>query len=221
MTREPAYNKGRITHRKIMAMLRIENLQKNYESHPVFRGLTLDLGPGCYALCDEESTGKSTLLNIVAGRLPHDGGDVFINGHSITLQRDQALTQLAWVPDNCLSEPMLTGQQLLQRTAAEKRVDIGPDVLEWVRQLDLEPHLEKQFEQMSTGMRRKVYLAAAAIGDPAVILADGPSDGLDAGACRALAAKFKAWGKNRVVLFATFDPELVQASGAKLLALQG
>ncbi|WJJ93595.1 ABC transporter ATP-binding protein [Neopusillimonas aromaticivorans] len=202
-------------------MLRIENLQKSYRSHPVFRGLTLDLGPGCYALCDEESTGKSTLLNIVAGRLAPDGGDVFINGHSITRQHKQVNALRAWVPADCLSEPVLTGQELLQRTAAEKGVDIGPDVFEWIRQLDLEPHLEKQFEQMSTGMRRKVYLAAAAIGDPAVILADGPSDGLDAGACRALAAKFKAWGKNRVVLFATFDPELVQASGAKILSLQG
>ena len=202
-------------------MLRIENLQKSYGSHPVFRGLTLDLGPGCYALCDEESTGKSTLLNIVAGRLSPDGGDVFINGHSITREPGQVSAMRAWVPGDCLSEPVLTGQQLLQRTATEKRVDIGPDVFEWIRQLDLEPHLEKQFEQMSTGMRRKVYLAAAAIGNPAVILADGPSDGLDASACRALAAKFKAWGANRVVLFATFDPELVQASGAKILSLQG
>ena len=204
-----------------MAMLRIENLQKNYGSHPVFRGLTLDLGPGCYALCDEESTGKSTLLNIVAGRLSPDGGDVFINGHSITREPEQVIAMRAWIPADCLSEPVLTGQQLLQRTATEKKVDISPDVFEWIRQLDLEPHLEKQFEQMSTGMRRKVYLAAAAIGDPAVILADGPSDGLDASACRALAAQFKIWGANRVVLFATFDPELVQASGAKILALQG
>ncbi|NLZ11656.1 MAG: ATP-binding cassette domain-containing protein [Alcaligenaceae bacterium] len=202
-------------------MLRIENLQKSYGSHPVLRGLTLDLGPGCYALCDEESTGKSTLLNIVAGRLAPDGGDVFINGHSITRQHKQVNALRAWVPADCLSEPTLTGQELLQRTAAEKGVDIGPDVFEWIRQLDLEPHLEKQFEQMSTGMRRKVYLAAAAIGDPAVILADGPSDGLDASACRALAAQFKIWGADRVVLFATFDPELVQASGAKILSLQG
>lgn len=202
-------------------MLRIENLQKNYGSHPVFRGLTLDLAPGCYALCDEESTGKSTLLNLIAGNLPPDGGDIFINGHSITRQSQPAKTMMAWIPDDCLGEPALTGWQLLQRTAAEKGVEIGPHVLEWAHQLAVEPHLEKQFEQMSTGMRRKVYLAAAAIGEPAVIVADGPSNGLDASACRVLASKFRSWGADRVVLFATFDPELIQASGAKLLALQG
>lgn len=203
-----------------MPMLRIENLQKSYGNHPVFQGLSLELGPGCYALCDEENTGKSTLLNIIAGNLPPDGGDVFINGHAISGPAKPAKTMVAWVPDDCLQEPTLIGWQLLQRTAAEKGVEIGPDVLEWVHALELEPHLEKQFEQMSTGMRRKVYLAAAAIGSPAVMVADGPSNGLDANACRALAAQFTAWGQDRVVLFATFDPELVQACDAKVLALR-
>lgn len=201
-------------------MLRIENLHKSYGNHPVFQGLSLELGPGCYALCDEENTGKSTLLNIIAGNLPPDEGAVFVNGHAITGLLNTARTMVAWVPEDCLAEPSLTGLQLLQRTAAEKGVEIGPDVLEWARALELEPHLGKQFEQMSTGMRRKVYLVAAAIGAPDVMVADGPSNGLDASACRALAEQLKAWGQDRVVLFATFDPELVQACDAKVLALR-
>ncbi|MCG2596604.1 MAG: hypothetical protein KBO59_03625 [Achromobacter sp.] len=79
------------------------------------------------------------------------------------------------------------------------------------------PHLDKRFEQMSTGTRRKVYLTAAALGDPAVVIADGPSNGLDTPARRALAELFKAWGRDRVVLFASHDPELVQACGAAVV----
>lgn len=67
---------------------------------------------------------------------------------------------------------------------------------------------------MSTGTRRKVFVAAAALGDPAVVIADGASNGFDAQGRAVLAETFKTWAKDRVVRFASYDPELVQASGA-------
>ncbi|HBL65709.1 MAG TPA: ABC transporter ATP-binding protein, partial [Achromobacter sp.] len=81
----------------------------------------------------------------------------------------------------------------------------------------LEPHLDKRFEQMSTGTRRKVYLTAAGLGEPAVVVADGASNGLDAQARAVLADVFKIWARDRVVLFPSHDPELVQACNARML----
>jgi ABC-2 type transport system ATP-binding protein len=121
------------------------------------------------------------------------------------------------VPDNCLALPEQTGRGLLEQVAAEKRVVVDDAILDLAARLGLEPHLDKRFEQMSTGTRRKVYLTAAALGDPAVVIADGPSNGLDTPARRALAELFKAWGRDRVVLFASHDPELVQACGAAVV----
>ncbi len=72
---------------------------------------------------------------------------------------------------------------------------------------------------MSTGTRRKVFLTAAALGDPAVIVADGPSNGLDAQARAALAEQFRTWSRDRVVLFASHDAELVRACGAKVVGV--
>ena len=56
-------------------MLRIENLSKRYGDYLVFQGLTHTFTPGCVALC-EDSTGKSSLLNIIAGVIAPDSGDV-------------------------------------------------------------------------------------------------------------------------------------------------
>lgn len=81
--------------------------------------------------------------------------------------------------------------------------------------LGLEPHLDKRFEQMSTGTHRKVFITAAALGEPAAVIADGPSSGLDAQARAVLAGQFKIWSRDRVVLFASHDVELVQACGAR------
>ena len=196
-------------------MLRIDNLGKRYGDHPVFQGLTQTFQPGCYALCEEDSTGKSSLLAIIAGALAPDEGDVWIDGHSLAREPQQAKARLAYVPDNCMAFPMLTGRQLLERVTEEKNTAVDDAVLDLAYRLDLEPHLDKRFEQMSTGMRRKVFLTAAALGDPAVIIADGPSNGLDSPACAVLAEQFKAWSRDRVVLFASHDPELVEACGAR------
>ncbi|WP_447920219.1 ABC transporter ATP-binding protein [Achromobacter aegrifaciens] len=196
-------------------MLRIDNLGKRYGDHLVFQGLTHTFAPGCVALCEEDSTGKSSLLAIIAGAIAPDAGEVWIDGHSLTQAPAQARARLAYVPDNCMALPAQTGRGLLEQVAAEKHVALDEAVLDLAFRLGLEPHLDKRFEQMSTGTRRKVYLTAAALGDPAVIIADGTSNGLDAQARAVLAEQFKIWARDRVVLFASHDPELVQASGAR------
>ncbi len=198
-------------------MLRIDNLGKRYGDHHIFQGLTHTFPPGCVALCEEDSTGKSSLLGIIAGVIAPDAGDVWIDGHSLIQTPLQAQARLAYVPDDCLAFPMQTGRGLLQQVASEKNTTLDDAVLDLAYRLGLEPHLDKRFEQMSTGTRRKVFLTAAALGEPAVVIADGPSNGLDAQARAVLAEQFKTWSRDRVVLFASHDTELLRACGASAI----
>ena len=198
-------------------MLRIENLTKRFGDHVVFQGLTQSFAPGCYALSEEDNTGKSTLLKVIAGITAPDSGDIWIDGHSMTKAPRKAKARLAFVPDDCMGFPELTGYELLLRMAQEKKSALNETVMDFAYELGLGPHLDKRFEQMSTGTRRKVYLAGAAIGDPAVIIADGPTAGLDATARAVLAEQFGAWSRNRVVLFASYDTELIDACKAREL----
>ncbi|NYT66500.1 ATP-binding cassette domain-containing protein [Alcaligenaceae bacterium] len=202
-------------------MLRIDKLSKRYRDYQLFQELSYSFSPGCFALCEEDSTGKSSLLRIIAGVIAPDGGDVWIDGHSLRRTPQLAKARVAYVPDNCMEFPTQTGIGMLQQVAAEKNTVLDDSVLDLAYRLGLEPHLEKRFEQMSTGTRRKVYLTAAALGDPAVIIADGPSSGLDTPARAALAEQFKTWAKTRVVLFASHDYELVQACEAQSVDLAG
>ena len=207
--------------RTLPRMLRLDHLSKRYGDHLVFQGLTRTFGPGCVALCEEDNTGKSSLLGIVAGVIPPDAGDVWIAGHSLVQAPQQARARLAYVPDDCLAFPALTGRDFLLQSAADKQVPLDEAVFDLAQRLGLTPHLDKRFEQMSTGTRRKVYLTAAALGHPAVIVADGPSNGLDTQARAALADQFRDWGRDRLVLFASHDAALVQACGAERMTLAG
>lgn len=205
--------------RTLPSMLRINNLSKRYGDHVLFQGLTHTFPTGCVALCEEDSTGKSSLLGMIAGVITPDTGDIWIDGYSLTETPLQAKARLAYVPGNCLAFPKLTGRELLKQIASEKNTKIDDAVLELAYDLGLEPHLDKRFEQMSTGTRRKFFLTAAALGKPAVIIADGPSDGLDAQARVVLAEQFKIWSQDCVVLFASHDHELVQACEATVVGV--
>ena len=109
-------------------MLRIDHLTKRYGDDSVFEGLTHTFAPGCVALCEEESTGKSSLLGIIAGVIAPDGGEVWIDGHSLAASPLQAQARLAYVPDNCLALPQQTGRGLLEQVAAQKGVALDDAV---------------------------------------------------------------------------------------------
>jgi len=202
-------------------MLRFDNLSKRFGDHIVFDNLSGTFGPGAVALCEEENTGKSTLLAVLAGVLAPDAGDVWIDGHAWSSAPGQARLRLAYVPDNCMAQPQWTGRALLEQVAQDRRTAVGPLTMQLADQLGLTPHLDKRFDQMSTGTRRKVYLTAAALGEPAVVIADGPTNGLDASARVALADVFKTWARDRVVIFASHDPAFVRACGARSVCIEG
>src|SRR5688500_13304331 len=105
-------------------MLRIDNLSKRYGDHFVFKGLTHSFPPGCVALCEEESTGKSSLLDIIAGVIAPDVGDVWIDGHSVIQTPLQAKARMAYVPDDCLAFPTQTGRGWLEQAASEKNATL-------------------------------------------------------------------------------------------------
>ena len=111
-------------------MLRIQNISKHFDDHLVFEGLSYDFPNGCFAFCDEENNGKSTLLAIVAGVIAPDSGEVWVEGHSLADSPEEAKSRLAYVPDDCLTEPALTGRELMQRVAQEKNVRVDAETLD-------------------------------------------------------------------------------------------
>ena len=77
--------------------------------------------------------------------------------------------------------------------------------------------MEKRFDQMSLGTRRKFYLSAARFGSPRVILADEPSGGLDGPSRNVLIDLFSELGQDSCVFFSTHDDELAEACHATQL----
>jgi len=198
------------------SMLRFENLGKRYDKRVIFKGLHYTAGAGCVALCDENGSGKSTLLGILAGTLDADEGEVWLDGHSLRTAPLNAKSALAYVPDDCLAYPFQTGREFLDLVASAKKTAVDARTLELADRFGLAPHLEKRFEQMSLGTRKKIFLTATALGAPTVVIADEPGNGLDAAARAVLVDLFKTLAVDSAVFFSSHDLALARACDAKM-----
>ncbi|MDE1179869.1 ABC transporter ATP-binding protein [Paraburkholderia sp.] len=196
-------------------MLHFENLAKRYGDHVVFSGLTHRFGPGCVSLQAPNGSGKSTLIDMLAGATPADSGVISIDGH--TCGTPQAAQKLAYVPDDCMTHPSLSGRALFERVASVMGTRVESPTYDLAERFGLTSRLDMRFDQMSLGTRKKMYLAAISIGNPTVILADEPSNGLDAAARRVLVELFRELGHTRVVLFSTHDPDFADACDARVV----
>lgn len=194
-------------------MLQFDNLSKHYDTRPIFHGLHYTASTGCHALNDDSGTGKSTLLAILAGEIHADQGDVLIDG---TALRD-AKRRVAYIPDDCLPGSMQTGRAYLDDVASARNTRVGAATLDLAERFGLTPHLDKRFEQMSYGTRKKVLLSAATLGDVTVVIADEPGGGLDAAARVVLGELFQSLGATRTVFFCSYDEALIEACNARAI----
>jgi ABC-2 type transport system ATP-binding protein len=199
-------------------MLRFENLCKRYDKRIIFEGLRYSAGTGCVALNDETGSGKSTLLGILAGEIEPDQGEVWIDGHSLRSAPLEAKSLLAYVPDDCMPYSLQTGREYLDQVASNRKTIVDNQTLDLADRFGLTPHLEKRFEQMSFGTRKKIFLTAAALGDVKVVIADEPGAGLDAPARAVLVDLFKTLGEDRTVFFSSYDEDFTQACSAKMIS---
>jgi sodium transport system ATP-binding protein len=153
-------------------------------------GLSFVAADGCITgLLGPNGAGKTTTLRIVAGLIVADAGRVVVDGIDVARQPSRALARMGVLSDARGLYPRLTARenivyygrlQGLSDAAAQARVQVVAATL------DMLPLLERRTEGFSQGERMKTALARALVHDPANIILDEPTNGLDVLATRSL-----------------------------------
>ena len=141
----------------------------------LFDELSLSLPPGVCFIGGDESTGKTTLLRLLAGDLAAHG-ELRINDVSLAQDRAAYRRQVAWIDPQSTALDSQTAHQIFATTLPA----CNPDMLDaHIDGLALAPHLDKTLTMMSTGTRRKVLIAATLAAEAPVTLLDQPFKALD------------------------------------------
>ena len=161
-------------------VLRAERLGFGFAKQPVlFQDFSLSLPPGVTWLGGDESTGKTSLLRLLAGELPAQSGSLQINGLSLADPTRAYCHQVFWVDPRTQAFDTLTPVAYWEGLRRQYPAFSDALLTELNEGFALAPHLAKSLTMLSTGTKRKVFLAGAFASAAAVTLLDEPFAALD------------------------------------------
>jgi len=205
-------------------LLDIAGLSKRYGSVTALDSLTVVVPHGRVGVVGANGAGKTTLFRILLGLSRPSEGSVEVDGMSVADDPVSVRTRLGYMPEHdCLP---------LDQTAADVVAtlgELGGLPVRAARQrashvLDLVGLDEARFRPIggfSTGMRQRTKLAQALVGDPAVVLLDEPTAGLDrAGVERLLAVVAEEVAGGALVALVSHEPEVFAGESVRRLVLE-
>ncbi len=149
--------------------------KKNIALHPF--SLQVEAGE-CIALCGGNGAGKSTLLHIIAGISSPGEGTVIIEDVDILKDRKKYVSLIGYMPDEFYAQETLTVHEFLSFYAAFRNTP-PTRITEVITILGLEEKKDELVKHLSKGMRQRLLFGQAWAAQPAVLILDEPTNGLD------------------------------------------
>ncbi|WIA18353.1 hypothetical protein OEZ85_009818 [Tetradesmus obliquus] len=174
--------------KNVPAYIEVVGLGKTYvgpdgSSRVAVAGLSMQLGAGrVAALLGRNGAGKSTVMHMLTGLLQPSTGTAYIAGANIRTNTAAVRRSLGIVPQVDILWPSLTVREHLQLYAVTKGVawsEAAAAAEAAAAEVGLSEKLPSLAEELSGGQRRKLSVAVAFLGNPAVVLLDEPTSGMD------------------------------------------
>ena len=168
-------------------ILEMKNVVKYYGHTAVLNGISFSVFRGeTKIIIGASGSGKSTILKLIMGLDKPDAGRIFVEGEDITKFNERQLVSVRQKIGMVFQESALFDSLPVRENVAYRLYELGVDEDEIdakVRQslgfVGLEEAIDKMPAELSGGMKRRVALARALIGEPEIMLYDEPTAGLD------------------------------------------
>lgn len=163
-------------------MIEIRKLTKKYGAQTAVDRIELWLDRGIYALLGPNGAGKTTFLNMLMGAISPDGGEMLFDGASLAKDRRAFNARVGYLPQAPLFYKEFSGREFLDYVCVLKTVpkrERGEAIERSLREVNLSGAAEKRIGAYSGGMRQRLGIAQALLGDPEILVFDEPTEGLD------------------------------------------
>lgn len=191
--------------------------RQSFGRRTVLDGINLEIGPGVFGLLGPNGAGKTTLLRTLATIIKPRDGTLRLLGYDPASDRErrELRRRLGYLPQALGYYPNFTVFEFVEYFALLKEMpanDVRPAVARAIERVTLAERARAKLKTLSGGMLRRVGIAQAIVNDPALLLLDEPTAGLDPEQRVAFRALLREIGTHSTVIVSTHLVEDVAAA---------
>ena len=159
-------------------MIKIKNLSKNFGKAKALNNLNIEIARAeSAALWGSNGAGKTTLIRCLLGVIPFKG-EILIDSKNLTTNDKEIKRLIGFVPQEISLHDTLSVEETINFYSQIKKTSIST-IEKWNEILDINNFKNKLIKELSGGMRQKLALAIALLGNPPILLLDEPTANLD------------------------------------------
>jgi ABC-2 type transport system ATP-binding protein len=185
--------------------IKVEHISKTYGIQKAVDDISFEVKPGeVVGFLGPNGAGKSTTLKMITGYLQKDAGNIFVCDIPVKGEAISTKKQIGYLAEsNPLYHDMYVREYLQFIGDLHKVGEVKKRVDEVVLMTGLSAEIHKEIGQLSKGYKQRVGLAAAMIHDPAVLILDEPTTGLDPNQIIEIREVIRSLGKKKTILFSS------------------
>jgi len=205
-------------------MIEVKGLVKYYGSKRAVDNVSFTVNRGdILGFLGPNGAGKSTTMKMLTGFLRPTAGTALVNGHDVTRDPVAVKRHLGYLPESAPAYGEMTVEEFLAFIAETRVYRARPEKLSRVnRALDLtqlQAVRTQTIETLSKGYKQRVGFAQALLHDPAVLVLDEPTDGLDPNQKNEVRTLIKTMAAEKAVVLSTHILEEVEALCTRVIII--
>lgn len=187
-------------------MLTLNHITKKYKDKTALDGISLELDCGIYGLLGPNGAGKSTLMNIITGNIKPTDGEVLWDGSDIRTLGASFRSLIGYAPQQQGLYNSFSGRRFLSYMGALKNIpkkEVQNEIERVLSYVNMQEAADRAIGGYSGGMKQRILIAQAILGDPKLIVLDEPTAGLDPKERVRVREQIKALAGDKIILVST------------------
>lgn len=204
-------------------MLELKNVCKSYENNNVLRNFCYTFENGIYGLLGANGAGKSTLMNLITDNVSRNSGEILYDGKEILDMGKTYRELIGYMPQQQGFYENFSARMFLNYISELKGIkkkDAKKQIDELLMLVNLFDVADKKIGGFSGGMKQRVLLAQALLGNPKILILDEPTAGLDPKERVNFRNYIQKLSKNKIILIATHVVSDVETIADRILVMK-
>jgi ABC-2 type transport system ATP-binding protein len=199
----------------------VENVSKRYGSQLALKEVSFNIEPDeIVGFIGPNGAGKSTMMKIICGFIPPTEGSVKVNGIEVSENPLLARKAIGYLPENNPLYYEMYVKEYLEFVSGILNIsDKKARIAEIIKQTGLEAEKHKKIGALSKGYKQRVGIAQALIHDPAVVILDEPTTGLDPNQILEIRNLISETGKGKTIMLSTHIMQEVEAICSRIIVI--